>query len=52
MRPRPDGHPWGVQVIGPAFADGLVAALAHDLSTATATGAATGPQSRPPRCAE
>lgn len=52
VRPRPDGHPWGVQVIGPAFADGLVAALAHDLSTATATGAATGPQSRPPRCAE
>ncbi len=34
---RSDGHPWGVQLLAPAFADGVVAALAHELGTAAAT---------------
>jgi allophanate hydrolase len=33
---RADGHPWAVQLLGPAFADGVVAALAHELGTAAA----------------
>ncbi|HET6953362.1 MAG TPA: amidase family protein, partial [Acidimicrobiales bacterium] len=33
--PRADGHPWGVQVLAPAWHDGVVAPLAQDLWAAT-----------------
>src|SRR5262245_5969375 len=36
---RADGHPWGVQLLAPAFADGVVAALAGDLADPAAAGA-------------
>jgi allophanate hydrolase len=36
VAPRADGHPWGVQLLGPAFADATVATLAHGLWAATA----------------
>jgi allophanate hydrolase len=35
---RADGHPWGVQLLGPAFADGIVAPLAAELSTVPSPG--------------
>ncbi len=42
---RADGHPWGVQLVGPAWADDRVAALAQDLATAPA---AADPPARSP----
>ena len=33
VAPRADGHPWGVQLVGPAWADERVAALAQDLGS-------------------
>ena len=32
--PRPDGHPYGVQLVGPAFSDAHLAALAQSLADA------------------
>ncbi len=43
VAPRADGHPWGVQVVGPAWADDRVAALAQDLATAPAAAAPPAP---------
>ena len=42
--PRADGHPWGVQLLGPAFSDGVVAALAQDLAMAAAGDAPVVPE--------
>ncbi|HEY7071055.1 MAG TPA: allophanate hydrolase [Acidimicrobiales bacterium] len=36
VAPRADSHPWGVQLLAPASHDGVVAALAQDLSVAAA----------------
>jgi allophanate hydrolase len=44
VAPRADGHPWAVQVLAPAFADGRVAALAEDLWSATAAAAVLVPE--------
>ncbi len=44
VAPRSDGHPWAVQVLAPAFADGVVAALAHELWAATAAAAPLVPE--------
>ncbi|HZM42041.1 MAG TPA: allophanate hydrolase [Acidimicrobiales bacterium] len=41
---RGDGHPWGVQLLAPAFGDGVVAALAQDLSVATTSPAPVVPE--------
>ena len=44
VAPRDDGHPWGVQLLAPAFGDGVVAALAQDLSVAAALTAPVVPE--------
>ena len=36
--PRPDGHPYGVQLVGPAFSDAHLAALAQSLADAPPPG--------------
>ena len=46
VAPRTDGHPWGVQLVGPAWADDRVAALAQDLSEAGGVATPT-PAGRP-----
>ena len=46
VAPRADGHPWGVQLVGPAWADDRVAALAQDLAAASAAATPT-PAGRP-----
>jgi allophanate hydrolase len=46
--PRADGHPWGVQLVGPAWADERVAALAQDLGSPVADATVPTPGAVPP----
>jgi allophanate hydrolase len=46
--PRADGHPWGVQLVGPAWADERVAVLAQDLGSPAADVAVPTPGAVPP----
>jgi allophanate hydrolase len=43
VAPRDDGHPWGVQLVGPAWTDATVAALAQELTTGPDAGEAESP---------
>jgi allophanate hydrolase len=38
VEPRPDGHPYGVQLVGPAFSDPLLAELASALAAEAGSG--------------
>jgi allophanate hydrolase len=50
VAPRDDGHPWGVQIVGPAWTDATVAQLAEALAVGPggSTAAPTGPATRSP----
>jgi len=45
--PRADGHPWGVQLVGPAWADERMTALAAQLGSPVADGPAPSPAAVP-----